>query len=55
MSDGTIKLDTRGYCTGDTYLTPVPNNQMISRDTITMTWAQNPNTFPDPYLGCESK
>jgi len=55
MSDGTIKLDTRGYCTGDTYLTPVPTNQMISRDTITMTWAQNPNTFPDPYLGCESK
>ena len=53
MNDGTIELDTRGYCTGDTYLTPVPNNQMTTRDKITMTWAQNPDTFPDPYMGCQ--
>lgn len=53
MSDGSIELDTRGYCTGDTYLTPVPNNRMTSRDKTTLTWAKNPDTFPDPYTGCQ--
>ncbi len=53
MSDGSIELDTRGYCTGDTYLTPVPNNPMSSRDKTLLTWAKNPKGFPDPYLGCQ--
>ena len=53
MSDGSIELDTRGYCTGDTYLTPVPNNKMTSRDKTTLTWAKNPKGFPLPYTGCQ--
>ena len=53
MSSGELQLNSVGYCTGDTYLTPVPKNRMVSRDSIVLTWEQNPNTFPDPYKGCE--
>ncbi|WP_299681322.1 metallophosphoesterase [uncultured Dokdonia sp.] len=53
MSDGSVELDTRGYCTGDTYLTPVSSNPMTSRDKTTLTWAKNPNTFTNPYTGCQ--
>lgn len=52
MSDGTIELDTQGYCTGDTYLTPVPKNPMTSRDKTILTWTKNSKGFPDPYVGC---
>lgn len=52
MSDGTIAYEAVGYCTGDTYITPVPKNAMEIRDKTTLTWEQNTNIFQYPYQGC---
>lgn len=53
MSSGAVVLNSVGFCKGDPYTAAVPQNPTTSRDSVQLTWAQNPNTFSQPYTGCD--
>jgi hypothetical protein len=53
MSSGDVRLNSVGFCIGDPYTEPVPGNPTASRDATNLTWAKNPDTFVQPYTGCD--
>lgn len=53
MSSGAVVLNSVGFCKGSPYTAPVSNKPTISRDSVQLTWAQNPNVFSQPYNGCD--
>ncbi|MEM7186140.1 MAG: metallophosphoesterase [Bacteroidota bacterium] len=53
MSSGAAVLHSVGFCKGDPYTTPVPENATTTRDSTQLTWAQNPDVFNQPYTGCD--
>ena len=53
MSSGDVRINSVGFCIGDPYTEPVPGNPTTSRDATVLTWAKNPDTFVQPYSGCD--
>jgi len=53
MSSGKVQLNSVGFCIGDPYTTPVPENPTLVRDNVELTWSQNSNTYLQPYTGCD--
>ena len=53
MSSGKVKLSSVGFCKGDPYTEPVPQNPTKLRDSVELTWAKNPNVFLPSYKKCD--
>jgi len=53
MASGNVKLTSVGFCKGDPYTEPVPQNPTKLRDSVELTWAQNPNIFSPSYKKCD--
>lgn len=53
MSSGDVRLNSVGFCIGDPYTEPVPENPTTSRDATNLIWAKNPDNFVQPYTGCD--
>ena len=53
MASGKVKLTSVGFCKGDPYTEPVPQNPTKLRDAVELTWTQNPNVFLPSYKKCD--
>jgi hypothetical protein len=53
MASGSVKLSSVGFCKGDPYYTPVPDNPTTLRDEVLLTWTKNKNKYTPPYKKCK--
>jgi hypothetical protein len=53
MVSGDVKLSSVGFCKGDPYYAPVPENPTTLRDEVHLTWAKNANKYTPSYKKCK--
>ena len=53
MASGNVKLSSVGFCKGDPYYEPVPDNPTTLRDEVLLTWAKNAKKYKPSYKKCD--